>query len=176
MSIHSKFRKFLTCTRASSAIEFAMVAPLFLLVVFAIFEVGFIFLTDLALESALSNASRYIRTGQSIKSGTDADKFRQVICDNAYGMIDCNNLNVVVGTFSSFEDGSTQMPKLFDNSGKLENSSLFDIGGSDSIVVVRTTYIYDVLNGFGEMIKLSNYGDNKYLHVHIVAFKNEPFG
>lgn len=175
MSIYLKFREFLTCTKASSAIEFAMVVPLFLVVVFAIFEVGFVFLTDLALESALSNASRLIRTGQSMKGGTSEDDFKKIICDNTYGIIKCANLNVLVSEFDSFADGSSQMPDLFDDDGKLQDNSVFKIGDSDSIIVVRTTYVYNIINPFGEIVKFSNYGDNQFLQVHIVAFKNEPF-
>lgn len=176
MSIYAKCREFLTCTKASSAIEFAMVAPLFLVVVFAIFEVGYVFLSDLALESALSNASRLIRTGQSMKGGTSEEEFKNTICNNAYGLINCDKLSVLVSEFDSFADGASKMPDLFDEDGKLQDNSMFKIGDSDSIIVVRTTYIYDIINPFGEIVKFSNYGDNQFLQVHIVAFKNEPFG
>lgn len=175
MSIYSKFRQFLTCTKASSAIEFALVVPIFLTMVFAIFEVGYVFLTDLALESSLSNASRLIRTGQSHEAKTTEAQFKKLICDGAYGLINCDKLTVVADEFDSFSDGSSKMPPLFKKDGSLKKNSLFDIGGSDSIIVVRTTYVYDILNPFGSVVKFSNYGDNKYLQVHIVAFKNEPF-
>lgn len=178
MNIHNRFlqrlQDFIKCQQASSAVEFALVVPWFLAVVFSIFEVGYVFLTDLAIESALSSASRLIRTGQAQKNGTSASQFKDLIYDNSYGLINKQNLNVDVDVFASFNDGAN-LPDLLDADGNLVNSQVFKMGDRDSIIVVRTTYVYDILNPFGKALQLSNYGDNQYLQVHIVAFKNEPF-
>lgn len=170
----SIFRRFLGCTKASSAIEFAMVVPIFLAVVFSIFEVGYMFLTDLALETALTNAARLVRTGQAHTSTMTMAQFKTVLCDGTYGLVDCNNVTVEVNVFNSFEDGNT-LPPLLDENGDLADNSVFNIGNSSSIIVVRITYLYDIINPIGNAIQLSNYGDNQYLQAHLVAFKNEPF-
>lgn len=174
MTINHKFKKFLCCRKGSSAIEFAMVAPIFLMVVLSIFEVGYMFLTDMAMESALSNASRLVRTGQAHSSGMTAGQFKSAVCDGTYSLISCKDLTVDVDVFSSFEDG-TDLPPLLDDNGELVDNSVFNVGTANSIIVVRTTYIYDVINPVGDAIQLANYGNNQYLHVHVVAFKNEPF-
>lgn len=179
--MRSKFKNFLHCTKASSAIEFAMVVPLFLAVVFSIFEVGYVFLTDLALESGLTNAARLVRTGQSISGGANAAEiakaksdFKSAIHDGTYGLIKLANLNVEVHEFADYDSGSN-LPNLLNGSGKLKNNPTFDTGAGGSIIVVRTTYVYDIINPFGKAIQLSNYGDNQYLQVHTITFRNEPF-
>lgn len=174
MEIYNKLKQFYRCEKGVNAIEFAIVAPLFLVMVFSIIEVGFLFMTDLALESALINASRAIRTGQAMTNGTSESAFKSEICSRTYGLINCSKLKVQAMVFNSFGEGNN-LPPLKDSDGKLINESLFQIGNSDSIIIVRSTYVYDVLNPLGEGIQLSNYGDNQYLHVHITAFKNEPF-
>ncbi|MCJ8323740.1 MAG: pilus assembly protein [Rhizobiales bacterium] len=173
MTLSHIFVKFLRCDKASSAIEFALVAPMFLAVVFSIFEVGYVFLTDLAMESSLANAARLIRTGQV--SGTmNAAQFKTIICDNTFNLVNCDKINVEVDVFGDFESG-TNLPSLFDDDGKLVNNQVFKAGSRDSIIVARTTYLYNIINPFGNVVQLSNYGDNQYLQVHVVAFKNEPF-
>lgn len=174
MNFLQKLQEFKSCTKASSAVEFALVVPVFLAVIFSIFEVGYVFLTDLALESSLSSATRFIRTGQAQNTGMTAGQFRNLICDNSYNMINCSNVNVTVNVYSSFEAG-TQLPDLLNEKGELVNDGAFDMGGRSSIIIVRTTYVHDILNPFGRAIQLANYGDNQYLQVHIAAFVNEPF-
>lgn len=173
MGLYSKFKQFLACTDGSNAVEFAMVVPIFLAVVFSIFEVGYVFLTDLALESALNNAARLVRTGQ-VQGGMTAGQFKTQVCNGTYSLVNCSNLNVDVNVFNSFDDG-TNLPPLLDENGELVDNSVFNTGTRESIIVIRTTYVYDIINPMGEAIQLSNYGDNQYLQVHIVAFKNEPF-
>lgn len=172
--LYESIRTFAACEKGGNAVEFALVVPVFLGVVFSIFEVGYVFLTDLAIESALSTASRLIRTGQAQSNGTTSASFADLVFQNSYGLIDRNNLNIDVDVFNSFQDG-TNLPDLLDADGELVNKQVFEMGGRDSIIVVRATYVYDILNPFGKVVQLSNYGNNQYLQVHIAAFKNEPF-
>lgn len=175
MMIVKKFQAFLKNEDGSNAIEFAMVAPIFILTIFSIFEVGYVYLTDLTLESALKKSARLIRTGQVKGSGNvGGAAFRQVICDNISAFVDCDDVHVEVDTFANWQDGATLDP-LLNGSGQLNNKQIFDTGGKSAIVVIRTTYVYDIMNPFGSISNLSNYGNNQFLHVHIVAFMNEPF-
>ncbi|MGL1922357.1 MAG: pilus assembly protein [Hyphomicrobiales bacterium] len=172
--LHPSFGAFWACEKGSNAVEFALVVPMFLAVIFSIFEVGFVFLTDLAIESALGDASRLIRTGQAQNTGVSPEGFADLVFDNSYGLIKRDSLNIDVDVFESFDKGN-QLPPLLDEDGKLADNSVFNMGTCDSIIVIRSTYIYDILNPLGKVVQLSNYGDNQYLQVHIVAFKNEPY-
>ena len=174
MNIYKKFRNYKSCNKGASAVEFALVAPIFFLVVFAIFEVGFIFLTDLAMESALTTSARLIRTGQVQCGKMLKETFQDELCKRTHSMINCDNINIEVGTYASFSDGAN-LDSLFDSKGELENRSTFSPGGPGSINIVRTTYTYDIKTPFSNQTQLSNYGDGKFLQVHIAAFIAEPF-
>ncbi len=173
--IKHKLKQFIHCNNGANAIEFAIVAPLFLLIIFSIFEVGFIFITDITMENALNNSARQVRTGQSQNDGAmTAEIFKTNLCAQTYNIVNCDNVNVEVNVFESFED-SQNLPDLLDVDGELNNNAVFNMGGAGSIIIIRTTYIYDIVNPFGNLTQLSNYGDNQYLQVHIAAFINEPF-
>jgi Flp pilus assembly protein TadG len=57
-------------TRGANLVEAALLTPLLLLVSFSIFEFGAIFWVYLALESGVSQATRYAVTGQAIAGQT----------------------------------------------------------------------------------------------------------
>lgn len=168
------FIRFLHCNKGSSAVEFAMVVPMFLAVVFSIFEVAYVFMTDLALETALNDAARLIRTGQASGGTISKDQFKDIVCDGTFGIINCSDVNIEVNVFDDFQ-AATQLPDLTDDDDMLNNNQVFNSGDGGSIIVIRATYVYDIINPFGEITQLANYGDNQFLQVHIVAFKNEPF-
>src|SRR3978361_42253 len=76
--------------KGSVAIEFAMVAPVFLLMLMATIESGVIFFAQSALQNAVNDASRLVKTGQTSCFTTDAggncvkmtaDEFRKQVCD-----------------------------------------------------------------------------------------------
>src|SRR5690606_12098453 len=72
--------------RGAVAIEFAILAPLFFTVIFAIIETAMTFFAQQVLESALQDTSRFIRTGQS-QAGTpwNAAQFRRELCGRSFG-------------------------------------------------------------------------------------------
>ena len=49
----------------SAAVEFALIAPVFFLLLFAIFETGMLFFADMTLENGVAVTARLIRTGQA---------------------------------------------------------------------------------------------------------------
>ncbi len=168
-------KRFCKNENGASAVEFALVVPIFLAIIFGIFEVGFIFLTDLILEQALSKASRDIRTGTAHKGAVTEDTFKSAIVSNGFGLVSLAKLHVEAEVFNDFGAGSNLDSLIDPATNKLINKKVFNLGGPKSIITVRSTYVYDILNPFGAVMRLSNYGTNKFLFVHIVAFKNEPF-
>jgi Flp pilus assembly protein TadG len=72
-------RRFARADDGAAAIEFAFVAIPFLILVFAIIELGLTFLVSMSLENALMTVDRRIRTGD-YKSVTRA-KFTTAVCD-----------------------------------------------------------------------------------------------
>src|ERR1700674_1936102 len=59
------FRRFRRNRRGSAAVEFALVAPVFFALLFAIIETGIMFFANQVLESITQNAARQVPTGQA---------------------------------------------------------------------------------------------------------------
>ena len=74
--------------RGQSAVEFAMVAPLFFLLVFGITDFGRLFFTQVTLQHALREAGRYAVTGQKYGGGTNrVDSIKAKAQQYAVGLI-----------------------------------------------------------------------------------------
>ena len=157
----------------AAAVEFAMVAFPFFALLFAILETAVVFFAGQILETGVYNASRLIRTGQAQTSGFSEAQFRQSVCDNIYGVIDCNNdLILDVRTHENFDSADLSSP--FDADGNTTFTPKYDPGQRNDIVVVRAFVKWPtIVPGFGN--DLSTFGDGSRLLAATAAFRNEPF-
>jgi Flp pilus assembly protein TadG len=74
-------RRFRRNRRGSAAVEFALVAPLFFGLLFAIIEVALMFFASQVLETVTQDSARLVLTGQAQGAAlTDVD-FKKIICD-----------------------------------------------------------------------------------------------
>src|ERR1700760_5133193 len=64
-SFRSLLRRFRRSRRASAALEFAMVAPIFFALLFAIIETALVFFSGQVLETITQNSARVVLTGQA---------------------------------------------------------------------------------------------------------------
>lgn len=168
----SRFRR---DQRGASAVEFGLVALPFVALMFAILETALVFFAGQALETAISDTARLIRTGQAKDGGMTVEQFRQNICDRIYQLFDCEGgLELDVRTYPTFDSISLGPPEI-DEEGELVTDDFdFQIGDAGDIVVVRAFYAWPlIITTLGN--DLSNYGDRKHLLVATAAFKNEPF-
>jgi Flp pilus assembly protein TadG len=65
--------------RGQAMVEFAMVAPLFFLMVFGIIEFGRIFYVEMTLQNAMRQAGRFAVTGNDVVSGVKTDRVDAII-------------------------------------------------------------------------------------------------
>lgn len=126
--------------KGMAAVEFALVAPVFLLILFAIIEVGLFFFAQQVMEQATFLASRQILTGQAQTAGLTQTQFRNLVCTNAGAFFTCANIVVDVQTYSTYASANTS--RLVNSSTGNVNSSgaTYSAGTSGSIVVVRAAY------------------------------------
>src|SRR5271154_3878115 len=94
------FGKLMRSRRAQSLVEFAMVAPLFFLLVFGITDFGRLFFTQETLQFALREAGRYAVTGQQMADSSNpghfmsrVDSIKAVAAQKAIG-IDVSNIQI----------------------------------------------------------------------------------
>lgn len=84
-------RRFHADQHGATAVEFALVALPFFVMMMGIMTVGMQYLTLHSLEHAVSEASRQIRTGQAQKAGLTVDDFRQIVCNEAEPFVACDS-------------------------------------------------------------------------------------
>jgi Flp pilus assembly protein TadG len=161
-------------TRANAAIEFAMVAPVFFLLLLAIMEDGVIYFAGATLQYATDNAARYVRTGQAQAASLTQAQFRQRICNDIAPLLQCNsNLQVDLQSFSGY--GGAGFTNPVDASGNL-NSSLnnYQTGTACNVVLLRVFYTWNIITPMLSPF-LTNMSTGKHLITATAAFRNEPF-
>lgn len=157
-----------------AAVEFAMVAAPFLVLMFAIMETALIFFASQTMETAVADSARLIMTGQAQSQNFTAAQFKTAVCARVGGLFDCaGGLQVDVKTYTGF--GSINNSKPVDANGNLQTSSFgYQPGGPGQIVVVRLMYQWPV---FASMLglNLSDMAGSKRLIMATASFRNEPY-
>ena len=170
---HAAARRFSGDRRGAAALEFALVATPFFMLLFGILEIALIFFASAVIEDGVAEAARDIRTGQLQTAGQNEADFRAIICQRIDAVADCGRLRVDVRRFEDF--ASTDFTAPQDEDGELDDSGFqFDPGQAGDVVVVRVFYDWPLL-GPGMINGLSNMPGNRRLISSATAFRNEPF-
>ena len=166
----------------ASAIEFAIVAPFLLLLLFGILGIALIYSANQALENAVAQGARMIRTGQAQSGGFDATAFKTEVCKHLTALLTCSNLKLDVRTFTNFAGSDLTNP--LDASGNLKPTFSYAPGQGGDVVIVRAFYEWDLPAKLshtfpsiaGTMtMSLGNMQNGNHLLVATQAFRNEPF-
>ena len=153
-----------------TAVETALIMPLFLLLCFGIIEVSILHLAASNIEGQVALAARQIRTGNIQKSGGGLGEFNQLLCDEVT-FIDCADLIVDVRNFPSF--GDVVFGEYFDDEGNPTDNE-FNPGGAGDTVLVRVAYRWKILTPFLATYLGDGGSDTKLLHAAAV-FRSEPY-
>lgn len=172
MSLFRAVRSFRGDRKASAAVEFAFIAPIFFALLFAILDVAMIFFAGQTLETATQTAARLILTGQAQNGGYSRTQFKTDFCNNIVALITCSNVDIDVASFNSFGNVTLTNPV---NNGTYSNSGFgYSPGNAGDTVVVRAFYQWPIfVPTFG--FNPSNVAGNKYLLTSTAAFRNEPY-
>jgi Flp pilus assembly protein TadG len=175
--VRGAWRRFRRNRRGSAAVEFALVAPAFFALLFAIIETGIMFMAGQVLESVTQDAARSILTGQAQTAGYDMAHFKSnVVCPSgslASVLFDCvNGVYVDVQSYPSFS--SITFSTQIDGSNNFINNMQFNPGGPGDKVVVRLFYQWPLfVTGLG--YNIANLTGSKRLLIGTAAFQNEPY-
>jgi Flp pilus assembly protein TadG len=174
-----------------TAIEFAMVAPMFLLLIVTIVDLGVMLTTQFLLDGAARDAARLIRTGQVQTSGSPLPTFQNLLCSDLSPLISsatCQSSVIFeVQVFTNFA-GVSFTPCTQNTNASQSGYCSFSPGTGTQIVGVQVTYNYPFmipwvgacLTGgscwFGAgTASGSNPGRGTAPLVSTVVFMNEPF-
>lgn len=142
------FSRRISDRRGTTALEFAIVAVVFIGLLISIFELSFDFLLRADLESALHQAVRQLQTGNA-QNVTNGNGFvNSYLCPNGFGLFTCSNLYVRVQkiTPSSTQDYynfTTGLPPVTGGSLDLTaySSASFCNAGPSELLLVSALYV-----------------------------------
>lgn len=157
----------------SAIIEFALIAPVFFLLLFAIMEVGIIFFAQSTLQHGAEDVARMVRTGQVQSAALSQGAMKNKLCASIAPLIPCDgNLYLDVQAFSNF--GSMQYTPPLDQNGNVKGMNNYKPGNACDVVLVRAFYAWPVFTPVLTPF-LKNMSGNKHLVYAAAAFRNEPF-
>jgi Flp pilus assembly protein TadG len=168
-------KRYAGCTKAASAVEFAIIAAPFVALLIAILQTALVFFASRVLDETAEQASRYIFTGQAQTAAMTQTQFANYLCQKSSTLFSCSNFMINVQNYSSFASANTSTPTLtFDSSGAVTNQWAWSPGNPGDIVIVQVMYQWPVMLGpLG--FNLANLANGNRLLVSTVAFKTEPF-
>jgi Flp pilus assembly protein TadG len=163
-------------THGATAVEFAIIAPIFLATLIAIFEVAIFLFAQQYLQTAAAEVGRAFMTGQAQASGlNEQDYIKNVICPKIQTLFTCSTVMVNVQSYSSFLGANAAEPVLtFDAQGQVTNSWAYNPGNPGDVMVVQLIYQWPIVSGpFGYV--LHNLGNSKTEVYGVAAFRVEPY-
>ncbi|MGO7211947.1 TadE/TadG family type IV pilus assembly protein [Rhizobium ruizarguesonis] len=190
-----RFRALARSRDGAAAIEFALLAIPYFLVIFAILETFVAFAAEELVSNGVDTMSRRMRTGQityNLGRTTDMNRaqFRQAFCDEISILLRCSASEVAtpsklyldVQTFSTFSAIPTTIPKLSTDKYADINTAAFKYapGGAGTINMVRAYYrweiITDLVRPYITTIRPADGSmPSQYLIVATAAFQNEQY-
>jgi Flp pilus assembly protein TadG len=171
-SVGTALRRFRRNRRGSAAVEFALVAPVFFALLFAIIETAIVFFAGQVLETITQSSARMILTGQAQNGSYTQAQFQSYVCGQIPALFTCANVYVDVESYSGFS--SVTINSQIDGSNNFINNMQYSPGGPGDIVVVRLFYQWPLfVTGLG--YNIANLSGSKRLLSATAAFRNEPY-
>lgn len=173
VSLKTLLRRFCRHRRGSAAVEFALVAPVFFALLFAIIEVALMFFAGQVLETVTQASARYVLTGQAQSGGLTRAQFNTYVCSQIPALFTCGNLQIDVENQPS--GSSVTIPPVFDSSGNYIGGNNYCPGSGGSVVTVVLSYQWPLfVTGLGFNMSTPGTPNKKWLSATAV-FQNEPF-
>ncbi len=159
MPVRRLIRRFRKGNEGTAAIEFALILPVFLLLLFGTIEIAMVMFTLSLAEGGLREAARFGVTGQEVDPDARQAKILEIITDHTHGLIDVTDANVQVTVYADFtgDDNGPGTPGA---------------GSANDVVFYRLNYeweyltpIFAVFTGLGDSLPMTA----------TIAVRNEPY-
>lgn len=185
-------RRFAKSQDGAAAIEFAILALPYFLIVFAILETFIAFIGEQVISNGVEVMARKVRTGE-IRSTTANDpafklSFRTAFCKEISIMVSCSateiatpkRLYIDLRSFSSYGDIPTTIPRqsTATNADLKTTDFGYSPGGAKSINMLRAYYRWPVLTDLVRPMLTtvrSSDGTGDFLIVSTATFQNEDY-
>jgi len=168
------FGRYCASDDATTAIEFAFVAPMIVAILLAAFQIAVIYTAQSYLEAVTEDAARLVLTNNEYNA-TPAT-FKADVCSNVHALFNCSNLIVQLEPVPTCAGSTAQcmsnlMPQ-FDASGNLKNPTAFNPGSPQTKMVLIVMYQWPVVSGPLGMT-FSNLGNGSFLLASTQVFQIE---
>jgi Flp pilus assembly protein TadG len=162
----SSLWRFVRLENGATAVEAALVAPVFIFFVSITMELAAITLSIRALDNATDAAARRIRVGDAVVRASSGAEFRQLICQDMPAFTDCNKtLKVRVVSSMTIDTLASEVAKASPTLA----TPVFNPGQPRAFVAVEATLSWAVTTPlFFVLPKELEFSSR-------TAFRNEPF-
>lgn len=185
------WRRIIRSRDGAAAIEFALLAIPYFMIIFAIIETFIAYTGEQLVANAVDTLSRKLRTGNityNLGRSTDMNQvqFRTAFCSEVSILIKCsaseiatpNKLLIDVRSFSTFAQIPTTIP--ISSSGDLDRTSMaYAPGAQKTINMMRAYYQWDIVTDlirpYISNIRPSGGTPSYFLIVETSNFRNEDY-
>jgi Flp pilus assembly protein TadG len=175
-SINRAMRRFRRNRRGAVAVEFSFIAPVFLVLLFAIIETAIMFFASQVLETGAQESARLMFTHQAQDTAMTEAQFKSDLCNRIKVLFNCvgnlTNIDVDVKIFAPGASITITDPIV---GGTLTGPFTYQLPsiGLPNTVVVRVFYKWQLfVTGLG--LNISNLTGGKRLLAATAAFHVEP--
>lgn len=161
-----------------TAIEFAIIGPVFFMLLGSIMETGIMMFTEYVLQTSVQDAARLVRTGQAQEQQLTADDFKTEVCALAGILVDCDDVTVYMTAAANFAALEAAVPSAIEvgNSyGGPAGPSDYSCGAPSQAVALIATYDWNFSVPFLKEHFGNVDGDTKRRLAGMAMFQNEPF-
>lgn len=184
------WRRYLTCWKGSSFIEFAFIAPAVLLAITGVMDLMMVLFVQSLMEGGLQDASRLGRTGFQPNNMSREEAIVQRIADATIGLVNMEQVQILTTVYPSFD--SIGQPEPFEDAAPVngtydpgENYSDVNgngqwdadmgsagLGGPGDVVLYQVSYEWSLLTPLVAQV----FGSNGKVPISAsVAVRNEPW-
>jgi Flp pilus assembly protein TadG len=165
--------RFRDAQHGATAVEFALIAPLFFGLIIAVLQTTIFLFAQATLQNAANTAGRLFMTGQAQNGSWNASTIQTKVCPQLQALFTCSNVIVIVQNYASFSSASTSTPQLYSN-GQPITSFSYNPGTPGEVMVVQLVYKWPVIGGpLG--FSLANLQNGTAEIVGVAAFRVEPY-
>jgi hypothetical protein len=172
---------FATRQDGGPATEFALVAPIFIVVIYATVQCAIIYICNAYLETGAETAARQVLTNNAVTTTTSgstttttsmtAAEFQAAVCADMPHLFTCSGVKVGLQPATSMSSISTASP-VFNSDGSLKSSLPYQQPTPGQIGILQVVYQWPVI-GLPLGFNFANLGNGTYLMVSTQVFMVE---
>lgn len=165
-------------SKGAVAVEFALIAPVFLMLVLSVLELGWTMTRIALIDNAVAQAAKFVYIGAASSGSPTQTALEAFICDEAMVISNCyNNITVELTTINDFHSPPAwNAPCVDSDDVSLAPVVGYSPGAGGSIMFMRVCVTMDLFTpGLGMGLALQRTNGGRTQIISSLAFMNEPF-